>query len=53
MFVFNEKYKIGFSYITNGYSGTGGPDTRSIPILRSIVERVIEKKKLESQNFFE
>jgi hypothetical protein len=50
VFVFNEKYKIGFAYITNGYSGTGGPDERSIPILRSIVEKVIEQKEFEKIN---
>ncbi|KAG2234023.1 hypothetical protein INT48_007113 [Thamnidium elegans] len=33
LFAFNEKYQIGFGYVTNGYYGTSGIDERSIAIL--------------------
>ncbi|KAI9246838.1 beta-lactamase/transpeptidase-like protein [Helicostylum pulchrum] len=46
LFAFNEKYKIGFGYVTNGYSGTSGIDERSIDILRFISEHVKNQKLL-------
>lgn len=46
LFAFNEKYKIGFGYVTNGYSGTSGMDERSIDILRFIFEHVKTQKLL-------
>ncbi|KAI9363727.1 beta-lactamase/transpeptidase-like protein [Pilaira anomala] len=46
VFIFNEKYNIGFAYITNGFHGNGGPDERSLPIIRAIVKQVTKQKKL-------
>lgn len=45
VFLFNEKYKIGFAYVTNGYYGDGFPDERSLAILRSIFETVVKNSK--------
>lgn len=45
IFVFNEKYNIGFAYVTNGYYGDGSPDERSQAILRSIFEKVKKAKE--------
>ncbi|KAI9363606.1 beta-lactamase/transpeptidase-like protein [Pilaira anomala] len=45
VFIFNEKYNIGFAYMTNGFHGDGGPDERSLAILRAIVKQVTKQKK--------
>jgi hypothetical protein len=44
--LFNEKYKIGFAYVTNSFvDGVLVPDQRSVPIVRSILEQAIKSKK--------
>lgn len=43
-FVFNEKYKIGFAYVSNCLHSQRNPDERSLAILRAIL-----KKKKESR----
>jgi hypothetical protein len=50
VFVFNQKYKIGFGYMTNSYSGGAGPDARTIPIINSIAEQVRKQKEGEKVN---
>jgi hypothetical protein len=45
VFVFNRKYKIGFGYMTNSYSGGPGPDLRTLPIMASIVEQIKKQKE--------
>jgi CubicO group peptidase (beta-lactamase class C family) len=44
LFIYNEKYKIGFAYVMNGYGQTGGADERNIPIVKAIAEQVIKQK---------
>lgn len=46
LFIYNREYKIGFGYVTNGYNGAGGPDYRSIPLIKSVFEQV-KKQKLQ------
>lgn len=43
-FVFNEKYKIGFAYVTNGFYSQGRPDERSLSVVRAILKKVKELK---------
>ncbi|KAI7894202.1 beta-lactamase/transpeptidase-like protein [Mucor mucedo] len=43
-FVFNEKYKIGFAYVTNGFYAQGIPDERSLTVIRAILKKVKELK---------
>lgn len=46
--LFNEKYKIGFAYVTNSYiDGVLVPDQRSVPMVKAIVEQVIKQRKNE------
>lgn len=45
VFAFNEKYKIGFSYITNSYYDHAMPDERSSLIIGEIVKQVKKKAK--------
>lgn len=50
MFIYNSEYKIGFGYVTNAYVGFGGPDDRTIPLIKSVYEQVKKRKQQKATN---